>query len=147
MGYMTILPVMSSETVQKVEMGAEKTDQVESDSQGFLKKYKIKRDKKRAEKEAKKIVQAKNKLDYINLPWFENFNDDNLNRYIIKAVLNNKDAQMATIAVDEYYQAARAQMAGELPTVNAGFLPAYTQSEMLGPYDGWFFGLPILVNY
>ncbi len=147
MGYMTILPVMSSETVQKVEMGAEKTGQVESDSQGFLKKYKIKRDKKRAEKEAKKIVQAKNKLDYINLPWFENFNDDNLNRYIIKAVLNNKDAQMATIAVDEYYQAARAQMAGELPTVNAGFLPAYTQSEMLGPYDGWFFGLPILVNY
>ncbi len=147
MGYMTILPVMSSEKVKTVEIGAEKTEQVESGSHGFFKKYKIKRDAKRAEKEAKKVVQAKNKLDYINLPWFENFNDENLNRYIIKAILNNKDAQMATIAVDEYYQAARAQMAGELPTVNAGFLPAYTQGDILGAYDGWFFGLPILVNY
>ena len=140
--YMNTLPVFAAAKVEKAKI------ETVQDKQPVKKMTRAeKRARKKAEKEAKKIKQAKNKLDYINMPWFEQFNDDYLNGYIVKAVMNNKDAQMATIAVDEYYQAARAQLAGELPTVNAGFLPAYSQSDRLGPYDGWFFGLPILVNY
>ena len=110
---------------------------------------KLTRAEKKALKESKKIKQAKIKTDYINMPWFEQFNDDYLNGYILKAVINNKDAQMATLAVDEYYQAAKAQFAGQLPTVNAGFLPAYLDNDALksAGLDGWHFALPVMVNY
>lgn len=133
-GYTASLPAIAA---KKVEAGVAV---VETEAP-----KKLTRAEKKALKEANKIKQAKNKVDYINMPWFEQFNDSNLNMYILKAVQNNKDAQMATIAVDEYYQSARAQLGGELPTVNAGFAPAYLDN--LKEFDGWHFALPILVNY
>lgn len=138
-GTANFAPVFAIGDVEKV--------QVESDKQVVPKK--LTRAEKKALKEAKKIKQAKIKTDYINMPWFEQFNDEHLNNYILKAVLNNKDAQMATLAVDEYYQAAKAQFAGQLPTVNAGFLPAYLDNDALkaAGFDGWHFALPVMVNY
>lgn len=133
-GYTTTLPAIAA---KKVEAGV---TVIEAEAP-----KKLTRAEKKALKDARKIRQAKNKVDYINMPWFEQFNDSNLNMYILKAVQNNKDAQMATIAVDEYYQSARAQLGGELPTVNAGFSPAYLDN--LGALNGWHFALPILVNY
>ena len=133
-GYTASLPAIAA---KKVEAGVAV---VETEAP-----KKLTRAEKKALKEAKKIRQAKNKVDYINMPWFEQFNDSNLNMYILKAIQNNKDAQMATIAVDEYYQSAKAQLGGELPTVNAGFAPAYLDN--LGALNGWHFALPILVNY
>ena len=102
---------------------------------------------KKALKEAKKIKRAVNKLDYINMAWFEQFNDEHLNGYILKAILNNKDAQMASLAVDEYYQAAKMQLSAELPTVTTGFLPAYFDSGSVQMLRGWNFALPVMVNY
>ena len=136
-GYINAMPAVAATKVEKAKVETIQTD----------KELKKTRAEKRAEKEAKKIKQAKNKLDYINMNWFENFNDSLLNEYILKAVMNNKDAQMASIAVDEYYQAARAQLGSELPTVNAGFFPAYLRGNSLGAMEGWMFGLPLMVNY
>ncbi len=70
-----------------------------------------------------KKVNNDYKFAYVNLEWWENFNDKNLNEYIIKAIENNYDLKMATIAVEEYYQQTRAQFANELPTITAGFSP------------------------
>lgn len=78
------------------------------------------------------------------MSWWGQFNDDNLNAYIIKAMDKNQDLKMATLTIDEYYQNVIAQRAGELPTVSAGFLPGY--GKFIGPSAGGF-GLPIIANY
>ena len=51
---------------------------------------------------------------------------------------------MATLTIDEYYQNIIAQRAGELPTIQAGFLPGY--GKFTGSSAGGF-GLPIIANY
>lgn len=95
-------------------------------------------------KQTQKIKPQKNKYEYINLSWWQQFNDENLNNYIIKAMENNKDLKMATLTIDEYYQNVIAQRAGELPAVQTGFLPGY--GKFMGPSSGGF-GLPIIANY
>ena len=57
-------------------------------------------------KKETKIKPTKNKYDYINMSWWGQFNDDNLNAYIIKAMDKNQDLKMATLTIDEYYQAS-----------------------------------------
>ena len=91
-----------------------------------------------------KVRPVKNKFEYINLSWWQQFNDENLNNYIIKAVERNQDLKMASLTIDEYYQNVIAQRAGELPTLSAGFFPGY--GKFVGPSGGGF-GLPIIANY
>ena len=86
------------------------------------------------------------KFAYVNMDWWNGFDDDILNEYITKAILNNYDLKMATLAVDEYYQNMKLQFANELPhlTVAGGYgvnkLPGSTKTSGA-------FGLPILANY
>lgn len=86
------------------------------------------------------------KFNYVNMNWWGNFNDDLLNGYIEKAVLNNYDLKMATINVEEYYQNVRLQFANELPNAVGGFgsgvfkVPGMTNTKAA-------FGLPIIVQY
>ena len=47
-----------------------------------------------------KIKPTENKFDYINLSWWQGFNDEYLNSYIVKALENNKDLKMATLTID-----------------------------------------------
>ncbi len=72
---------------------------------------------------AKKNKKQADKSAYINMNFWQNFNDDKLNGYIVKAVQNNYDLKMATLAVEEYYQQTRAQFASELPSGTIGFAP------------------------
>lgn len=95
-------------------------------------------------KRDKKISPQKNKYEYINLAWWEEFNDELLRGYIVKAVENNKDLKMATLTIDEYYQNVIAQRASELPSLQAGFTGGY--SKIIGPSQGGFM-LPILASY
>ena len=92
-----------------------------------------------------KIKPNKNKYEYVNLNWWANFNDEYLNDYIIKAVENNKDLKMATLTIDEYYQNVVMQRASELPSISAGFMPAYGK-DFTRKTSGTF-GLPIIANY
>lgn len=98
----------------------------------------IKKDK------SEKIKPQKNKYEYINLAWWAQFNDEYLNDYIIRAVENNKDLQMATLNIDEYYQKVIMQRASEFPTLSAGFMPGY--GHAMGKTQGNF-GLPIIASY
>ncbi len=93
-----------------------------------------------------KKVSDDYKFAYVNLNWWENFDDDILKSYIEKAIINNYDLKMATLNVDEYYQNVRAQLASELPSVTAGFgpglikMPGMTKTTMN-------FGVPMVVQY
>lgn len=86
------------------------------------------------------------KFDYVNMNWWGNFNDDLLNGYIEKAVLNNYDLKMATINVEEYYQNVRLQFANELPSAVAGFGPGVFKAPGMTNTSSAF-GLPIIVQY
>ena len=91
-----------------------------------------------------KVLPAKNKYEYINMDWWQNFDDEILNGYIIKAVENNKDLKVATLSVEEYYQKIAIQRANELPSIQAGFMPGY--GNLTGKAHESF-GLPIIASY
>ncbi|MBD5401493.1 efflux transporter outer membrane subunit [bacterium] len=86
------------------------------------------------------------KYEYINYDWWKNFNDDTLNKYVDLAIKNNYDLKMATIAVDEYYQAVKIQFANQLPSVAAGFSPAYVKEPGSTSSD-WTYSTPVFANY
>ena len=86
------------------------------------------------------------KFDYVNMNWWSNFNDDLLNRYIEKAILNNYDLKMATINVEEYYQNVKLQFANELPSAVAGFGPGFFKAPGMTNTSSAF-GLPVIVQY
>lgn len=86
------------------------------------------------------------KFDYVNMNWWSNFNDDLLNSYIEKAILNNYDLKMATINVEEYYQNVKLQFANELPSAVAGFGPGFFKVPGMTNTSSAF-GLPVIVQY
>ena len=86
------------------------------------------------------------KFDYVNMNWWSNFNDDLLNEYIEKAILNNYDLKMATINVEEYYQNIKLQFANELPSAVAGFGPGFFKAPGMTNTSSAF-GLPVIVQY
>lgn len=86
------------------------------------------------------------KYDYINYEWWTNFNDEILTGYIDKAIKNNYNLKMATIAVDEYYQVIKIQFGNELPMAGVGFSPALAKMPGKTTAD-WTFAVPALVNY
>ena len=86
------------------------------------------------------------KYEYINYEWWNNFDDPILVNYIDLAIKNNFSLKMATIAVDEYYQAVRLNFANELPTAGVAFSPAL--AKMPGKTNTeWAFAAPAMVNY
>jgi NodT family efflux transporter outer membrane factor (OMF) lipoprotein len=55
------------------------------------------------------------KLNYVNIDWWQNFNDPYLQNYIVQAVKNNQDLKIATLKVEEYRQYVKEQFGYELP--------------------------------
>ena len=97
-----------------------------------------------------KVKRGKNyndnyKYDYVNLDFWKAFNDENLNNYINLAIKNNHDLKMATLNVDEFYQATKIQFANELPQATLGFSPAY--AKMPQKDADWMFAFPMIINY
>ena len=86
------------------------------------------------------------KYEYINYNWWSNFNDEILTGYIDKAIKNNYGLKMATIAVDEYYQAIKIQFANELPSVSGGFGMGYSKMPYITSSD-WGFSTPAMASY
>ncbi len=98
-----------------------------------------------AKTEKSKVVKPNNnKYEYVNLDWWKLFNDEHLNGYIVKAIENNKDLKVATLTIDEFYQSVVAQRAGELPQIQAGFMPGY--GNITGKTDVGMM-LPLVASY
>lgn len=95
-------------------------------------------------KESEKIKPTANKYEYINMNWWQSFNDEYLTEYLIRAMENNKDLKMATLTIDEYYQGIIAQRASQLPTINVGFLPGISD---IGEGSSDAYALPIFASY
>ena len=98
----------------------------------------------KAKTKVERIRPTANKFEYVNLDWWNGFNDKLMTGYIVKAIENNKDLKMASLTIDEFYQNIVAQRASQLPTINAGFLPGYSDIGE-GPFDSYAF--PIMSSY
>lgn len=86
------------------------------------------------------------RIDYVNTKWWENFQDEYLNEYILKAIENNHDLKIATLRVEQFHQIQRMQVANELPQLSAGFAPALLKMpEATNTVGNW--GFPIIMSY
>ena len=72
------------------------------------------------------ITQAKTtksnenyKLEYLNLDWWQKYNDSVLTNYLTTAFENNQDLKIATINVKQAEQIVKLSFANQLP--HAGF--------------------------
>ena len=65
-------------------------------------------------------INPQNKINYVNINWWDNFSDPYLKCYIIQAIENNHDAKKASWKVQEYKQAIKLQFSQELPSLSAG---------------------------
>lgn len=99
-------------------------------------------------KSQKPIINPKEKLDYVNIDWWDNFSDPCLKYYIIKAVENNHDAQKASWQVEEYRQNVKIQFSQELPSasVGANYILNHLQDIFKGTKTN-VFAVPFLANY
>ena len=95
---------------------------------------------------SKDKITSEQKYQYMNMEWWQNFNDEYLVEYINKAFENNNDLKIVGHLTEEYYQAAKLQFSQELPQIGAGFAPINYKAPQTNKYD-WHFFLPIAVNY
>lgn len=89
---------------------------------------------------------SQTQIDYVNMPWWETFNDEHLNDYLDRAIRNNYDLKIATLRIEQYRQLEKMQLSSELPTVSGGFAPAGLKLPGQTNTSGmWAF--PLMVHY
>lgn len=112
----------------------------------YLNSCAINENNQKVKKINSKKVETVNKLDYINLDFWKNYGDDNLNYYITRAIETNYDLKVASLNSEIYKNYITAQRAAQMPTVGAGFAPSYAKLPNTTDFD-WTYALPIYVNY
>ena len=99
----------------------------------------------------KDTPQQDYRLDYVNINWWKQYNDDNLVNLMMKTYQNNQDLKIATIKSKQANQAVKEAFANELPYI--GFngsigrditssttrfgdlvIPDYSQTRFLLPF-------------
>ena len=68
--------------------------------------------------EAKEQKITPNKLEYINIDWWNKFSDEQLKDYLIFAFENNKDLKIATAATNQAQQVVKMAFADQLPQLS-----------------------------
>lgn len=94
------------------------------------------------------IIDPKEKMDYVNINWWDNFSDPCLKYYIIKAIENNHDLRKASWQVEEYKQNVKLQFSKELPTLSVGttYVLNHLQDIFVGTKTN-VFAVPFLASY
>lgn len=112
----------------------------------YLNSYAISENNQKVKKTNSKKIEPVNKLNYINLDFWKNYNDDNLNFFITRAIEANYDLKVASLNSEIYKNYITAQRANQMPTVGAGFAPSFLKMPNTTDFD-WTYALPIYVNY
>ena len=115
-------------------------------STNILPVYAIENTKTKVEK-SKKVKRAKvSKIDYVNLDWWQGFEDEYLNEYILKAVENNYDLKIMASKVEQARQNVKIQFASELPSLTVGASPAISKLPGATQSSGSFM-IPMIASY
>jgi outer membrane protein TolC len=93
--------------------------------------------------------------EYINLEWWNNFDDPQMKSYIVQAVNKNNDVRIATLKTEEFNQFVRTSFGEELP--HFGILGIYTGYHLPRVFDlsgvpipstsNNFFATPLTMSY
>lgn len=100
-------------------------------------------------------VNTKNKIEYLNLQWWQNFNDDILIEHLKNLYLNNYDLKNAELKIKESEKIVKLEFANELPEINFnGFISRdFRSSEQrfgsmsIPSYAQNNFQLPLTASY
>lgn len=105
-----------------------------------------KKSKAKTKKELKIENAYQARLEYINVPWWQGYNDQYLNDYIKRAFDNNQDLKLVTLQVEEARQGVKMQLAAELPNVSVGVSPLLYKLPNVHNTEG-LFSVPLIANY
>lgn len=90
--------------------------------------------------------------DLVNIDWWSQFNDSNLNEFIMKAANNNQDIKIAGLKVQEAEALVRESLGNEFPILFAGsdyLRKRYSETaafpKLSGTYS--FYRFPLRANY
>lgn len=92
------------------------------------------------------LTDEKTKYFYINIDWWNEFNDPILTDYIIKAVQNNYDLKITSLKVEEAIEKKNIVRAGEMPSIGIGAVPALYKLPTITHSEG-LISLPLYANY
>lgn len=106
--------------------------------------------------QAKKTYSVNaDKIEFMNLDWWKQFGDDNLNKYMVNVYQNNKDLKIATASTKQAQQVVKMSFADQLPqlTFNPQISREFTSSEIhfgdviIPDYNQNRFLLPLTMTY
>lgn len=103
-----------------------------------------------AKKMALAPINVQEKINYVNLCWWDNFSDPYLKEYILKAIENNHDAKQASWKVEEYKQFVKYQFGQELPSLSvAGYYDGvkFPDSKAFDSIKSNIFIVPFTASY
>ena len=92
------------------------------------------------------LTDEETKYEYINMQWWQGFNDPYLIEYIIKSIQNNYDLKISTLKVEEMRENKNIVRSGEMPSLGIGAIPALYKLPTLNNSEG-LISLPIFANY
>lgn len=115
----------------------------------------VSQDTKKQKKRRKKAEEIDYKIEYMNLSWWDKFNDPALTEYIIKTSDSNYDIKINALKVLEGKEAVKESFGNELPSINFNATASREKFSGSIPYAGMFFPsyyatnmrFPITVNY
>ncbi len=87
-----------------------------------------------------------NKKDYINIDFWEKYDDNNLNYFILRAIESNYDLKIAEKNTQIYKELIGISISSELPSIGGGFSPSYNKMPNTTKGDS-FFAFPLYVNW
>lgn len=98
---------------------------------------------------SKKVLNAgiaEYKFEYINMNWWDSFDDENLKGYITKALEQNQDMKIASLKVEEYNQLAKIQFGKQLPSLTTMPMLNAQKNSKASDFSGAYM-FPLLVSY
>lgn len=102
----------------------------------------------KCKKESANVYNIQEKLDYVNICWWNNFSDPYLKNYVYQAIKNNHDLKQASWKVEEYRQNVKYTFSRELPSLSVGgnYVGAHFPDSIKGVKSN-IFALPFIASY
>ena len=105
--------------------------------------------------QAKKITIDADKIEFMNLDWWKQFEDKNLDNYMLYAYKNNRDLKIATASTKQAQQVVKLSFSDQLPqlTFNPQIGREFTSSNvyfgdvLIPDYKQSRFLLPLTMTY
>lgn len=93
-------------------------------------------------------INPKEKIEYVNINWWDNFSDPCIKYYIIKAIENNHETKEASWKVEEYKHFVKLQFSQELPSLSIGanYIGNHLPDNVKG-INSNIFAIPLIANY